>query len=251
MRKVLLALQFLTILPVKARVINDKELGRALIYFPFVGLLISLFLLGLNSFLKVFNLEGFALNTILVVFLTGLNGGLHLDGLSDTFDGLLSVKVREEKLKIMRDPHIGAMGVISIICVLLLKIAFLTAVSQSLKPAAIILMCVISRWSMVYSIYSFPYARQDGKAKVFIDNINKNIFILATLVSAVFVYSAWQINGLLILAIAGGGANLFSNFITRKIGGITGDTLGALNELSEVFILLLICIMERSYLWKI
>jgi len=251
MSGVILALQFLTIFPVKAKKATAKDLAGSLIYFPVVGLLIAIALLVLNSFLRAFNLDGFALNTVLVVSLTALNGGLHLDGLSDTFDGLLSAKSRQEKLQIMRDPHIGAMGVISIVCIMLLKIAFLTAVSQSLKPVAIVLMCVISRWSMVYSIFSFSYARPDGKAKIFIDNINKTIFVSATAVGVVFVYAAWQVNGLLVLAITAGLANLFSNFVTRKIGGITGDTLGALNELSEVFILLIICIMERSYLWKI
>jgi len=251
MTGLLLAIQFLTIFPVKIKKTENKDLASALIYFPVVGLLIAAVLLVLNSLLEVFNLDGFALNTILVVLLTTLNGGLHLDGLSDTFDGLMSLRSKEEKLQIMHDPHIGAMGVISIICIMLLKIAFLTAISQSLKSTAIVLMCVISRWSMVYSIFSFPYARKEGKAKIFTDNINKTIFVFATITGILFAYVVWQINGLLILAIAAGVANLFSNFVTRKIGGITGDTLGAQNEISEVFILILIFIMERSYLWKI
>jgi len=251
MSGLLSALQFLTIFPVKAKIVNDKRIADALAYFPVAGFLIALVLLAGNSFFGAFNLEGFALNTILVVMLVVINGGLHLDGLSDTFDGLMGAQNKDEKLRIMRDPQIGAMGAIGIVCVLLLKIAFLTAVSQNLKPLAIILMCVISRWSMVYSINSFPYARQNGKAKIFIDNISKTIFITATIVCVVFVYAVWQLNGLLILALTAGMANLFSNFISRKIGGITGDTLGALNELSEVFILLIFCIMERSYLWKI
>jgi len=236
-KKFLLALQFLTIIPIKIKSADDEEIAGSLIYFPIAGLFIGLALAGINGLLGLLNFPRLATDAVLIVSLIAITGGMHLDGLADTCDALLSVRSKDEMLKIMRDPHIGVMGVISIISILLLKIAFLFSLDPSLVPAGLILMCVLSRWSLVLSLFLFPYARQEGKAKVFSEGINSKIFILATIIAFVCALVTAGLKGLLILGIIALCACLISKLISKKIGGITGDTIGATGEINETLTL--------------
>ena len=112
-------------------------------------------------------------------------------------------------------------------------------------------MCALSRWSLVFSVFLFPYARQEGKAKIFTENINSRIFILATLLTLFMAMAAWKIKGLLIFLTIALCAYIFGRFINKKIDGITGDTLGATNELIELIILLSVCALQRTGIWII
>lgn len=247
----LLALQFLTIIPVKIKHINERQMSESMVYFPFVGVLLGLILAVSDKLLYFLNLGTFATNTILVILLAALTAGIHLDGLADTADAFLSRKSKDDMLKIMRDSHIGVMGVLSLISIILLKISFLSSISISLKTVSLVLMCILSRWSLVFAMFLFPYAREDGKAKIFIQGMNFKIFILATIIALICVLTIWKIKGLIILGIIAMSAYIIGRFINNKIGGITGDTLGAINELTEVIVLFSICILERINLWII
>ncbi len=237
MKKFLLALQFLTIIPIKVKSVDDKEIADSLIYFPIAGLFIGLALTGINGLLGFLNFPRLATDAILIVSLIAITGGMHLDGLADTSDALLSVRNKDEMLQIMRDPHIGVMGVIGIISILLLKIAFLFSLDPALVPAGLVLICVLSRWSLVLALFLFPYARQEGKAKVFSEGINSKIFILATIIVFVCALVTAGLKGLLILGIITLCACLINKLIIKKIGGITGDTLGASVEINETLTL--------------
>jgi len=245
MKNFLLAIQFLTIIPVKTRHFNERELAKAIIYFPLVGLLLGLILIGTNNILLFLGFGQWAVSIILVILLIMLTRGLHLDGLADTSDALLSGKSRSEMLEIMRDPRIGAMGVLSLISVILLKAAFLWSINTNLIMPSLLLMCILSRWSMVMSMFLFPYARQEGKAKDFIRGINPKVFIFSTLITLSCVLLIWNLMGISLMLIAAANAYLFGIFIKKKLGGITGDTIGATNELIEIVILLTICITGR------
>lgn len=232
-----MALQFLTVIPFKVNKVSVTGIVYSLAWFPLAGLLLGLLLTAVNFVLIQLNFSNLAGSVILVVMLACITGAMHLDGLADTFDGIFHSAGKEERLRIMRDPHIGAMGVVSIVSVLLLKVSILSALSQYFKPTALILMCVLSRWSVVLAMFKFPYAREDGKVKVFTENINLKIFSLATILALLLAFIIWQAQGLLLLAAIGIFSLLFSKFVHKKIGGITGDTLGALLELSEVIAL--------------
>jgi adenosylcobinamide-GDP ribazoletransferase len=120
------------------------------------------------------------------------------------------------------------------------------------KIGAIILMCVFSRQAMVFEIFLFPYARQEGKGKVFTQGINQEILMIATLLTLVCAVIVFKVAGFLILVLAAFIAYIFGKLIARKIGGITGDTLGAANEVVETAVLLTACILERAgLLWMI
>lgn len=238
----LAALQFLTILPIGIRD-DAKTLPRAMVYFPIIGLLLGMVLTGANHILELLNFNGLALNAILVVLLTTLTGGLHLDGLADTCDALLSGKDKETMLQIMRDPRIGVMGALSVICVILLKISILSSIDTSVKIVALVLMCILSRWSMVFTVFYFPYARQEGKAKVFTDGMSLKIFIAATIITLTCSIAAGGIKGLIVFGTIALGSYLIDKIISRRFGGITGDTLGAVNELAEIMVLFSIIIL--------
>ena len=227
---------------------KNSALAWAAAFFPIVGLVLGIVLSGANYFLTSCGFSGNSANIILVVFLVILTGGLHLDGLSDTSDALFSGKTKEEMLAIMRDPHIGAMGVLALISVLLLKISFLASIRPQTRGVALILMCVLSRWSMVLTIFSFPYARAEGKAKVFIDGINKKIFLAATLITLVIIFVISRSAGILLFGITAVFSYATGFFITKKVGGVTGDAIGAINETAEVVILFGIAILERIIL---
>lgn len=245
MKSFLLALQFLTIAPIRIKKIMPGEMARAAAYFPVVGLLLGLVLWTASHLLSLARLDPFASNIILVVLLIILTGGLHLDGLSDASDALFSGNDRTEMLRIMRDPNVGAMGVLAIVSILMLKIALISSMLLHTKGIAIVLMCVLARWSMSFSVFAFPYAREDGKAKPFIDGMDRKIFCISTFIALVIVLIISRAAGLVMLGITAALAYLANSFIKKKIGGITGDTIGAVSELIEVAVLFSIVILER------
>jgi adenosylcobinamide-GDP ribazoletransferase len=213
-------------------------------YFPFVGLALGALLCGAYLLLSLLNLPALAVTIILVVALIAVTGGMHLDGLSDTADAFLSGKPKERMLEIMRDPHAGAMGVLAIVSIILLKVALLYSFSFPLAFNALLLICILSRWSMVFSVFLSPYARQEGKARVFISGMSVKIFLISTLAAVILSFLAWGIKGLLVLLIIAGVTYLSNRSVTRKIGGITGDIIGALSEINEVVVLALILFLK-------
>jgi len=245
MKSFLLALQFLTIAPIRIKKIRDEHMGWAIVYFPVIGLLLGLVLCGVNYLLISAQFDPLAVNIILVVLLIAITGALHLDGLSDAFDGLFSGKKGQEILNIMRDPHVGSMGVLAVISILLLKISFLSAVRPETKNLALLLMCVLSRWSMALSLFSFPYAREDGKAKIFVVGMNKKIFVAATLMAIGVTFIISRTIGPIAFALTAVFAYLADLWVKKKIGGITGDTIGAVSEVSEIVVLFVIIVLER------
>ena len=231
MRGFFLALRFLTIIPTgNKKAADEDKLSKATIYFPLVGLLLGLILVGANKFFSNILLEQFFTNIILVILLIVLTGGLHLDGLADTFDALLSRKNKSEMLKIMRDSHIGTMGVLGLITIILIKLSFLSSLDSKIINNSLILMCLLSRYSLVLSIFLFPYAREEGKAKAFIEGMNLKVFSLATLVTLICSALFLGLKGLIVFIMVGTFVILLGKFIAHKIGVMTGDTLGDINE---------------------
>lgn len=237
----LFALRFLTIVPVKGRHEEAAKAEGAVIYFPVAGLMIGAVLAGADTLLSHSGLGQLSVNTMLVILLALITGGLHLDGLADTFDALSGGRTRDEMLKIMRDPHIGTMGAASLFLAAMSMVALLSGIDPNLKGKALILMCVLSRWAMAFVMMVFPYAREDGKARIFFRNMDLKKFALASLIAAFLAVILWQLKGLLILAEAALAAYITGRFISKRIGGMTGDTLGAVNEIAAIVVLVGAC----------
>lgn len=233
MKRFLLALQFLTIFGLKTKLkITEENLGRSLVYFPIVGLFIGLFLVlvsGIFGFLP--HLVKIALILIVYIIITG---ALHLDGFTDTCDGFYAGKTKEEILTIMRDPYIGVMGAIGLICLLLFKFTILFCIPEKILVKILITMTVFGRWSQVFSCYISKDMLQEGTAKYFVEYVNTKIISFATLFTLGLFLMLLKIKGLMSFLICGFVVFLFINFIKKKIGGLTGDTIGATNEVAEI-----------------
>jgi adenosylcobinamide-GDP ribazoletransferase len=210
-----------------------------MIWFPVVGLLMGLFLWGAyTGLLLVFPILVSA--AILLALLVIATGGLHLDGLADTLDGLGGGKDRQQSLHIMKDSTLGAFGVIGLILILLLKFALFLALAEKGPIQALLVFPILSRWSMVCLAYLSPYARPEGGlGEAMTDLVTGRHLLFASLLAAMLTLLVFSLRGLLALGVVAGFTWLVSWYCSRRLGGITGDVLGALNELNEVLTLLI------------
>ncbi len=245
MRDFFQALSFLTILPVGQNRLSDKkELARSMAFFPLVGLVIGLILSAGYYLFSLFLPKSITLWSS-VGLLALLTRGLHLDGFSDTVDGFATGGPKEKILEVMRDSRIGAFGVIGLILLIGAKYLALDQITGRTIPRALILMAVMGRNSMVWTCYRSPYARPNGGlAKPFAENLTAREMLVSS-ASALGI-------GLLLCGLEGAlvffGIGLFSFgfrlFFLKKLNGITGDILGAANEVSEVLCLILLIILR-------
>mgnify|MGYP001589761025 CR=1 FL=1 len=237
MKRFLVALQFLTILPVKIKSeIKEKDFGDSLLYFPVVGLLIGLLLsLGVLSFSFLPALVKSAMILILSILITG---GIHLDGFADTCDGFYGNKSGEKILEIMRDSRIGVMGVIGIVSLLLLKFSVIVSLSEAPLWKILIMMPVFSRWSQALACNAASYARREGKAKYFMEYASRRDVIIGGIFTLIISVLLMQHRGLVLFFASLIPVSLFLYYIKRRIKGMTGDTIGAVNEIAEVCVLL-------------
>lgn len=233
------ALQFLTILRFCKK--NNINAGSTA-YFPLIGALLGLILILLNHLFSSLLPEP-VVNPLLVISLMILTGGLHLDGLADTADAIFSGKPKEEKLIIMRDPRKGSFAILALISIILLKINLLSTLPALDKNLGLFLMPCLSRYSMDIGIAFFPYARETGKAKIFFENKRPKVFITATALSVILMALTFNLISYLVLPAIIIFSVLLNAFIKKTIGGLTGDTLGALCELTELAVLFLILIL--------
>ena len=277
-----IALQFLT----RLKIVNQTEwsvedFGKSVVAFPYVGLIIGLILALLYGILSPF-IPLVPLMLILVIAEFLITGGLHADGLMDTSDGLFSGRERDRKLEIMKDSRIGSFGVVAFVFVTLLKWQLLTAIpTAEFIPMALIMMPLMSRWSLVLSIRSYPYAREQGMGAAFANLAPKHVItyntlstffmpivilligvILYTLLYGVYsIFSIADVGyvvGLGVLVYATLGIfqinivsmiityiinRILNYYIVKQLGGTTGDTYGFVVEVTEVLLLLIYIII--------
>ena len=247
MKRLILAITFLTRIPLPvSKDVTSEEIGRSMPFFPLVGLLIGLILIGIDRSLS-YLWPPVVINVALFVSLVAITGGLHLDGLMDTCDGIFSGRDRDRVLEIMRDSRVGAFGVLGAICVAAMKIALLNALHGDLRWAGLLLFPMLGRWSMVMAITFFPYARESaGLGTPFTEFATKRYILWATLpVLAVSIpILLWWIIPL--LAAVSCATWLIGKWISRKIGGLTGDNYGAICEVTETLLLMIMAVVIKS-----
>ncbi len=244
MRRFIIALQFLTIIPYdKDLKVTEEDLGKSMFFFPLVGLFIGgclVFSDQVLSSLLPLNVVNGLLITLLVIF----TGSMHLDALADTIDGIASGGDKTEKLRIMKEGNIGAMGVVGIIIVLMLKYLTLNALPQTLKCQSLLIMPMMARWSQVTVSYISNYAGlKKGLGFPFTTHVTFFIFTLTTLVAFLFSYLLFLERGILIAGLILLMCFPYSRFFKRTLGGVTGDILGAISEIVEVTVLIVIVVI--------
>lgn len=228
------ALRFLTILPVSWRASEDPaQFQASLAYFPVVGGLIGLVgSLAAAVLLCIFPQQ--VVVVLVLIYLGLISGFLHLDGLSDSADGLLSSRPKEQSLKIMRDSRAGAMGVIVVVCVMLLKYGALAAMDSERLCLAVFFMPLAGRSGILLSMARLPYARPEGGlGRLFYSKSSKMAAALALLALFILLV-AFAPSQCFVTLIAFLAVNLFfGSWCKGRLGGATGDTLGAVSELTE------------------
>jgi adenosylcobinamide-GDP ribazoletransferase len=248
-RELVAAVSFLSVLPIPGRMwlFESENATPPLLvgstYFPLLGLLLGL-LLWLLVLVFTPLVPQLALAGLLVVALVLLTGGLHLDGLMDTCDGLFGGTTRERKLEIMRDSRVGSFGILGGACVLLLKFAFFASLRERSLPFALLVTLPSARWAMVLALRIFPSARSTGLGAAFHQAVTTERLVLASIVALTIVLIAGQWIGLIVWAMTSATTLVLGFWITRNLGGLTGDSYGAIEEVVEVMALLVLVIVR-------
>ena len=281
-----IALQFLT----RLKIVNQTEwtmedFGKSVATFPYIGLIIGIFLTTIYFIFSQF-LAPVPLMLFIVISEFLFTGGLHADGLMDTSDCLFSGREREKNLEIMKDSRIGSFGVVAFVFVTLLKWQLLTAIPMpEFIPIILIMMPLMSRYTLILSIRSYPYARKSGMGQAFAEYAPKHVITRSTIstlcmpliiciilaflyaltlgVTSIFSIPFIPFNmamfGLAYTCIGLMEINIFSmiisyiinrilnHYIVKQLGGTTGDTYGFVVELTEV-LLILVYIVTLTFL---
>jgi adenosylcobinamide-GDP ribazoletransferase len=248
----LAAFQFLTRFPLPVKMAYTYKLfRRSVVFYPFVGAVIGLINTLAGAGLREW-LPSFPTSVILLSIWIAISGGLHLDGLMHTADGVLSHRPREQMLAIMKDSRVGAMGIIIGVLYMLLKLSFIMElVDGSWRFAAVFFFCtpIWSRWFMGVAMVRWHYVKGGGADRLgsLYRNVHSRHIVGASLIAYLLTLGALWIFGF-------GGVELFcysmalplvtgllgwctAHYLTRKLGGLTNETYGALNELLEMIIL--------------
>lgn len=241
------AVQFLTIFPTPLRgKLREEGIGSSLACFPLVGLGIGAVLVGLNYGLG-FVLPRDVVNALLIVALVIVTGAHHLDGFIDTCDGVFAGQSPAERLAIMRDSRTGAFGVIGAVLLLLVKYAALSSTVGLLRMPTLIVMPTLSRWAMVGTVFLFPYARTSGLGLAFKKRARWYWLVIATVIALAVSIGLLKLLGLfLVMSLVLVIISLAAYFRSR-LEGLTGDTYGAINEIAEVMVLVLIILFHRWF----
>jgi adenosylcobinamide-GDP ribazoletransferase len=227
-------LAFLTILPVPRGWCGERrDLERSRVWFPLIGLLIGLLVASCDAGATAL-LPVLPASVLTVLAMVAISGALHLDGLADTADGFLSARPRARILEIMRDSRVGPMGVLAIAGMLLLKVAAVASLAPAARFGTVLLMPLAGRVAPVLLMSTLGYARENGLATAFQRKRGGFAPLLAMGSLVVAGYFAAGPAGVAAAAAAIGVTGLFALWCRAKIGGYTGDTLGAACELAEV-----------------
>lgn len=247
MKHFLIALQFLTIFPITINgELKEEDFGRSLTYFPVVGAIIGLVLV--LSFFVLRFLPIYVASALFLIISIFIYGGMHLDGFVDTCDGFYGNKPPEKILEIMKDSHVGAMGVIGIICLLIFKYSLLVSLLPFENVWKIIfLMAVFSKFMQVAACYKTGYPRREGKAKYFVGKTTSIQLISGLIFTAGLFILLLKIYGIIIFILSAVTILFIVKWFKSKIGGMTGDTIGAVSEISEVLILFFYLILIEGY----
>ena len=241
MTALLIALQFLTRVPVRlGGMPAPEQIGRSLLWYPLVGLLIGGVLLGLHLLLGA--TPALLQAALLLAVWVALTGGLHLDGLADSADAWAGgFGDKERTLAIMQDPRSGPIAVVLLVLVLLLKFAALVALLEAGAGLSLLLAPWLARGLLPLLFLSTPYVRAGGLGQALAEHLPRRQlpWVLAAH-GAVILLLGWA--GLLALLVAGLMFVWLRWLMLQRLGGTTGDTAGALLELAECAVLVVLAL---------
>ena len=224
---------------------TTSRLSKVPFLLPIVGMVIGIILLIIMKLFEYTNLLIYTKGLLITIYFIVITGGFHLDGLMDSADGYFSRRDTKRKLEIMSDSRVGAFAVISIIIVFSLKWMMITEViCYSYNMYAIFMIPVISRIIQPILLFSTPFAKEDGLAKMFEKN-QKSTYLYLLLGSLLIIF--FYFKNIQVIALIVGTVVfywIYKKNIILQFGGITGDLLGAFLELNELVLWCLLVIMR-------
>jgi adenosylcobinamide-GDP ribazoletransferase len=240
MRLYLIAMQFLTIIPLPFDTRCQKEdMGRATAWFPLVGLTIGGLLAGLYWLLDPLLSRPLTV-ALLITASTAITGALHLDGLADVCDGLAARGNRERFLAIMKDSHTGAVGAVGLILGLLLKWQALVAVPSGITWQALLLFPILGRCAQVLALTGAKHARQDGLGATIIQGMSLWYLVVALFFTITACLLLLPVKGLIALTAVFAITLIIKGYFQNRLGGLTGDIIGCTNEIAEITALIVL-----------
>jgi adenosylcobinamide-GDP ribazoletransferase len=264
-KRFLIALQFLTILPVKhPMAVNEADITKSSSYFVLVGLIQGMLLIATDYMAgRVFH-PNLVTGIVLLVYVVS-NGGFHLDGLADTFDAIAAKSAgnpdvdKQKRLSVLKDPATGPAGVTAILFSLGLKYLSLNSLANFLPftyYSSLLFLPVIPKWTMVISMYHGKRARENGLGSLFIHKIGWQEVALSTMILCLlfalpqlffsdylpdrqYIFYAVLLVTMYFLC------RVWIQFFHKRFGGLTGDMLGAVSEMTEITFLLMVILWSR------
>lgn len=242
LKSIVIAFSFFTTIPMPMIEWTDKRMKYVPLLLPLVGLLIGGVSFGVLKLLIILNVGSILGAVILAVLFIAITGGVHMDGLMDSADAYFSRRETKRKLEIMKDSRVGAFAVIILVVVILLKVAFLYELLESGKEFGILLLLipVVSRCLQPSMLYFFPYAKEEGLAKMYGGKLKKVLGIIPLVILLIVIAVMIFTHGVVALVIPGIAVLYYCFYyfsIKKNFGGITGDLLGAFLEVSEMLMI--------------
>jgi adenosylcobinamide-GDP ribazoletransferase len=226
---------FLTIIPAPHVALTPAIAGRSLALFPLIGALIG-GILGIVGVWLDTLLPAGPIAALLLAASALITGGLHLDGLMDTADGLGGGRSPEQRLAIMSDSRVGAFGALAGCLVLLGQFACLSELTGHSRFIALVVAGATSRWAIVLALAFFPAARRSGLGATFQQGATRGVLLMSTLFVVVGAFAGGQL-GIMALAASGVVAVIAGRMLTRRLDGLSGDGYGAIAVITETIVL--------------
>ncbi len=230
MKSFLLIISFFTRIPIgKWTSYSDEKYAESIKYFPYVGLIIGLFVMLPTLIIRPYNVEIGALFSLIFYLL--ITGGIHLDGYADTLDGFLSSQPKERIFEIMKDSRVGSFGVIGLIIYFLsLWVGF-----KHVDPMTLFFMPYVGKLMGSFFCGFTQYAKPSkGMGSVFMEANHQSSSFIHLIIASVLFYLILGWQGLITLCLTIFGSWLIFTWIIKKIGGMTGDTIGFLVEMTQL-----------------
>ncbi len=244
-----LAWRLLTVIPLPfIPADSNRPAGLAAAYYPLVGLILGGLLAGVGQLFYFLFPTGLAAALLLALW-AGLTGLLHLDGFMDSCDGLLPPRDPVRRLEIMKDSRIGAFGAVGVVLLLLVKFNALAALSPAYRAPALMTIPVLARWAMTWAMARYPLARREGTSVFFSAGLGWRQVLIASAIAAAAALLLMNWLGVLLSAVAWLALTLLANLAMARISGLTGDVYGAICEVTETVLLLVLIAVSKFMGW--
>ena len=236
MRGLLRALSFLTRGPFPAEDLRPKELARVILWFPVAGITIG-GLVAAVYWVAAQGLPPFVAATLALLAGIAVTGGLHEDGLGDTFDALGGRSTPKEMLMITKDSRQGTFGVLAIVGSVMLRVAALAALPAAVGAWTLVVAHCVSRSAVVGVMATSKPVSSRGLGAAYAKELHHISALLTAALGSLLAVVVWGVGGFLIVGVVVVVLAIFMAWVHRNLGGYTGDVLGAVEQFAQAGVL--------------